>query len=139
MKASLWTCPRCGAKLAKRNVYHACGQYSIEKFLAGKGPQARALFNRFVRLVRRCGPFEFAPAKTRVAFMVRIRFAWVSRISERGMTAVVELPRRLNSPRIGRIEHPTTSVYVHYFRVTSLEELDDEVLAWLKESYRAGK
>jgi hypothetical protein len=97
------------------------------------------LFNRFVELVRRCGPFEFAPAKTRVAFMVRVRFAWVSRVSERGMTTVVELPRRLNNPRIGRIEHPTLRWYVHYFRVTSPEELDDEVQGWLKESYKASK
>ena len=26
--------------------------------------------------------------------------------------------------------------YVHHFRVTSAEELDDEMLGWLRESYR---
>jgi hypothetical protein len=32
--ATFWSCPRCGAKLLTRNLSHACGDYSIEKFLA---------------------------------------------------------------------------------------------------------
>jgi hypothetical protein len=78
-KRPLWTCPKCGAKLVGRNMWHACGDYSVEKFLEGKGPVARSLFGRLVDLIRICGPFEYAPAKTRVAFMVRVRFAAVTR------------------------------------------------------------
>jgi hypothetical protein len=73
-EAPLWTCPRCGAKLVGRNMAHACGDYSIERFLDGKGERARAMFARFVELVESCGPVIAAPAKTRVAFMVRVRF-----------------------------------------------------------------
>lgn len=134
----LWECPRCGAKLVLRNLSHACGDYSVEKFLAGKGPAARRLFERFTELVRACGPVELAPAKTRVAFMVRVRFASVNRLSEGGLSAHVWLRRKLTSRRFQRIEQFGPRCFVHHFRVTAPEQLDDEVLDWLREAYRVG-
>ena len=68
--------------------------------------------------------------------MVRVRFAGVISVSEHGMTISIGLSRRLNNPRIGRIDHPDPNWYVHYLRVTSPKELDDELLGWLRESYK---
>lgn len=131
----LWTCLKCGAKFVGRNTWHACGPYTVEKFLEGKGPNARALFARFVELIAQCGPYEAAPAKTRVAFMVRVRFAGLSSLSERGMTCAFGLPYPLEHPRIRKIEQSVRNWYGHYLRITSLEQLDDELLAWLRASY----
>jgi hypothetical protein len=33
-------------------MWHACGDYSVEKFLEGKGDRARELFDRFERVSR---------------------------------------------------------------------------------------
>lgn len=136
-KRPLWSCPECGAKLASKNLSHSCGDWSVERFLSGKGEGARALFARFEGLVARCGPFERAPAKTRVAYMVRMRFAAVNGLSDGGLRAHVCLPRRLESPRISRVE-TVGKIHVHHFRVARPEELDDEVLGWLRESYAMG-
>jgi hypothetical protein len=106
----------------------------VENFLAGKGPRARALFRRFTELIAACGPYEIAPAKTRVAFMVRTRFASVNRVSETGMSAHFGLPYALRSNRIDRIEN-LAGWYVHYFRVAEPRELDEEIQGWLRESY----
>lgn len=138
MKA-LWTCPKCGRKFVTRNMWHACGDYTVEGFLAGKGPRGRAMFDRFVALLRRCGPVEVAPAKTRVAFMVRVRFAGVSALSEHGMAIGFALRRPLRSPRIARVVQHGRHWYSHYMRVTAPEDLDDEVLGWLREAYRVGQ
>lgn len=137
-EVELWKCPRCGRRFANRNQSHSCGPYSVEGFLEGKDPVARALFARFVRLVRRCGPFEFAPAKTRVGFQVRMIFAAVDGLSDRGLRAHVCLRRRLDSPRFTRVDRPSKACFVHYFRAASEEELDGEVLSWLRESYQMG-
>ena len=34
----LWACPKCSRKFVTRNMWHACGPYSVETFLEGKGP-----------------------------------------------------------------------------------------------------
>ena len=132
---ALWTCPRCGAKLVGRNMWHACGDYSVELFLAGKGERARAMFARFVELVESCGPVIPAPAKTRVAFMVRVRFCAVERLTDRSLRAEFGLPYALDSPRIAKIQELIRGWHVHWFSVHSPEELDDEVRGWLCDAY----
>ena len=127
--------PRCGRRFVGRNMWHACGDYSVEGFLDGKGARARDLFEGFERLIAACGPYEVAPAKTRVAFMARVRFAGVHALSDRGMTVAFGLPRPLPHPRIRKIEDYGGGWYGHWLRITEAKELDDELLGWLRESY----
>ena len=54
-KKPLWTCPRCGQRFVTPNMLHSCGTWTIERFLEGKGPKARAFFDRFVELAGRSG------------------------------------------------------------------------------------
>ena len=91
-------------------MWHACGDYSVEKFLA--------------------------PAKTRIAFMARVRFAGVDAISDRGMTIVFALPGPMRHRRIRKVENIVPGWYGHWMRIISPDELDDELLGWLRESYR---
>ncbi|HET7928753.1 MAG TPA: DUF5655 domain-containing protein [Actinomycetota bacterium] len=101
----------------------------------GQGDRARELFEGFERLIAACGPYEVAPAKTRVAFMGRVRFAGVHAISDRGMTIAFGLPRAMRHPRVRKIEDFGAGWYGHWVRISSPEELDDELLGWLRESY----
>jgi hypothetical protein len=133
-RKELWTCPECGRRFVGRNMWHACGDHSVETFLEGKGDRARELFDGFESLIAACGPYEVAPAKTRVAFMARVRFASVNAVSDRGMSVHFGLPRPLRHPRIRKIDE-IGRWYVHHLRVTSPQELDDELMGWLRESY----
>lgn len=118
---------------------HSCGHYSVEKYLAGQSPQAVALYEHFTALVCACGPVKIAPAKTRIGFQVRMIFAAVNKLSERGLEAHVVLTRRLESPRFRRIDAMTPRCYVHHFRIESLSEFDEEVESWLREAYQVGR
>ena len=70
----LWTCPECGAKLVARNMWHSCGRATIADWKKRMGPRAATLFERFEQMIARCGPYHLAPAKTRIAFLGRVRF-----------------------------------------------------------------
>lgn len=131
----LWSCPRCGAKLLSGGLSHSCGPFRVARFLRGRDRRERALFGRFVALVAACGPYEVAPAKTRVAFLVKVRFASVNRLGPGGMDVHFVLPRELPSTRLRRIDR-VGRLFVHHLRVFQPEELDAEVGAWLRESYR---
>jgi hypothetical protein len=117
---------------------HSCGRYSVRKFLAGKSRDAISLYEHFSGLVQDCGPVQIAPAKTRVGFQVRMIFAAVNKLSDRGLDAHVVLTRRLESARFRRIDTMTPKCYVHHFRIESLSELDEEVKSWLQEAYQVG-
>jgi hypothetical protein len=78
----LWECPRCGAKLVAKNLSHACGPYSIEKFLDSKSEIGRDLFRRFVTLIEKCGPFEVAPARAGLRCSLAMIYGMRDRVSD---------------------------------------------------------
>jgi hypothetical protein len=100
------------------------------------GPRARCLFDRFVSPIARCGEYEVSPAKTRIAFLARVRFAAITSLSEKGMTCGLAMPRPLSSRRFVKVEEVVPGWWQHRLRVTDPEELDAQVQAWLRESYR---
>ena len=117
---------------------HSCGRYSVEKFLAGKSRKAISLYEHFSALVHDCGPVLIAPAKRGIGFQVRMIFAAVNKLTDRGLEAHIVLTRRLETPRFRRIDALTPKCYVHHFIIESLGELVDEVKSWLREAYRVG-
>ncbi|HEX5724892.1 MAG TPA: DUF5655 domain-containing protein [Longimicrobiaceae bacterium] len=134
----LWHCPRCGRPFANRNQPHSCTAATVEQHLAGKDPHGVALYHRFEALVRDCGPFVLAPARTRIGFQVRMIFAAVS-VKDDRLDGHVVLARRLEHPRFRRVESFSPRSHAHYFRLRSLEEIDGEVAAWVREAYAVGE
>jgi hypothetical protein len=137
--ADLWTCPRCGARFVTRNMRHGCGEYTVDGFFEGKPPEARALYDALVRMVAELGPFEQVPTKTRIAFMVRVRFAAVNRVRRDGsLVCHVWLKRQVESPRFTKVELLGKSDRVHHFVLGSDADVDDELRAWMHEAYDVG-
>jgi hypothetical protein len=100
------------------------------------GPLAHALYDRFERMIAACGEYHVAPAKTRIAFLGRVRFAGIYNLSEKGMTVTFALPRPLRSSRFTKIQEIVPGWWGHSLRIQNPEQLDEEVQAWLRESYR---
>jgi hypothetical protein len=65
-------------------------------------------------------------------------FAAVSLRRDRIVGHVV-LARRLENPRFTEIETISPRNHVHSFWFTSREQIDKEVLSWLREAYRVGQ
>ena len=87
-----------------------------------------------MELIAACGPYEVAPAKTRVAFMASVRFASVNRAHPAHLDVHFVLPRRLVSARFRRVEQ-LGKLYVHHLRFADSREMDGAVQAWLRQSY----
>jgi hypothetical protein len=136
----LWTCPRCGARFVTRNMSHGCGDYTVDGFFDGKPSEARALYDALVRVVGEHGPFEQVPTKTRIAFMVRVRFAAVNRVRRDGsLVCHMWLKRRVESPRFTKVELLGRSDWVHHIVLRSEAELDEELRALMREAYDVGR
>ena len=71
----LWTCPKCGAQFISKNLWHSCVKgLKIADLFAKSEPQVLQVFRKFEKLVRACGPVTRIVQKSRVVFMVRVRF-----------------------------------------------------------------
>ena len=94
------------------------------------------LYDRFEQMIAVCGEYYVAPAKTRIAFMGRVRFAGITSLSENGMTCAFALPYRVDSPRFVKVGEVVPGWWVHRLRITDLNQLDEEIQGWLRESHR---
>ena len=132
----LWACPECGAKFATEGQWHTCGEVTLGDWIDELGPRGAALYNQFEQMIAACGEYHVAPAKTRIAFMGRVRFATITNISERGMTWSFALPFTLESDRIESVEEVVPGWYVHWIKVVHATQLDSEIQKWIEQSYR---
>ena len=78
------------------------------------------------------------PQKTRLVFMVRMRFARVSPRKWWLQVAMI-LPRQLpDDPWLVSVERFAPWSFSHYFRVDDPDQLDGGMQAWVRAAYRRG-
>jgi hypothetical protein len=74
-KKPLRTCPKCGHQFVTPNMWHSCRRHSLDEHFKGKDPMLRKIFDRYLALIKKCGPVTVYAQKTRITFQVRVRFS----------------------------------------------------------------
>jgi Domain of unknown function (DUF5655) len=134
MDRPVWTCPRCGARLVSRNLWHSCGRFALEDLFAGAAPGVLELAREYVAMLRSLGDVQVLPQKTRLVCVARVRFAGLTP-RKRGFQANFALHRWLDSPRIVKRVDYGPRWRAHHVNVQTQADLDDELRAWLQESH----
>jgi hypothetical protein len=130
----LWICPHCGARLVSRNLWHSCGQFTLEDLFANSAPGVLDLAREYVSLLHSLGDVQVIPQKTRLVCVARVRFAGLSP-RKRGFVANFALHRWLASPRIVKTVDYGPRWRAHFVRVQLSGDIDEELRAWLQESH----
>lgn len=111
--------------------------------------EALPLYEAFEAQVERLGEVNIRVQKTQIIFSNRHNFAFVSFLPARKakdrpktyITVTFGLGRRVDSPRIDIATEPYPSRWTHHVLVSSTEEIDSELMGWIREAYdfSAGK
>lgn len=121
------------------NLWHGGGDYTVDGFFEASRLVSATFTTPWVSLVGEFGPFEQVPTKSRIAFMVRVRFAGVVRLRKDGLVCGFWLKRRIDSPRPTKVVHLGRRDRIYQFVLRSEDELDDEVKGWIREAYDVGR
>jgi len=132
----LWTCPKCGQKFVTRNLWHSCGLATVADWKKRMTPKVRDIYDRFESMIANCGEYYAAPAKTRIAFMGRIRFAGISKMTADGVMCNFALGAPLSSKRFDKVHEIVPGWFAHYMWITDAKQLDAQVQRWVKRAYR---
>lgn len=130
---SLWRCPKCGARLVTKNMWHSCGRFTLKELFAHSDPNVKRLFKKFEQLIRSVGPVRMIPQKTRVVFQVRVRFAGAYPRKSYLLCALA-LTRRITHPRLVKYEYYGRNWHGHFFRIESEDQFDARFKRWLERS-----
>ena len=66
-------CPRCGARLVTRNLWHSCGNYTLEGLFPRSDPAVVDLARKYVAILYSLGDVQVIPQKTRLTCVARVR------------------------------------------------------------------
>jgi hypothetical protein len=106
-------------------------------------PDALAAYRKVVRMLEPLGAVTVRASKSQVAFRRRRGFAflwmpgmYLARPAAEVVLSIA-LDRELASSRFKEVVHPSPRIWVHHLEIGSLDDLDDEVLAWLRVAYAA--
>ena len=133
-RQALWICPKCGARLITRNLWHSCGQFTLEDLFAKAPADVLELARKYVDLLYSLGDVQVLPQKTRLVCVARVRFAGLSP-GKHGFRAAFALRRWLQSPRVVKTTDYGPRWRVHFVDIKSADDLDDELRSWLQESH----
>jgi hypothetical protein len=136
-KTPLWRCPRCGHKFVTRNIWHSCGRYAMAAHFRGKPPELRETSEAFVRLARDCGPVTVSAQKTRLVIQARVRFAGAV-VRKGRLNVSLWLRRRVEHPRLTRVEDFGRLGFGHHFRLTTPADIDEALASLMREAYAIG-
>ena len=130
----LWVCPKCGARLVTRNLWHSCGRFTLEDLFNDAQPGVLRIARKYVQMLRSLGDVQVIPQKTRLVCVARVRFAGLYP-RKSGFRVAFALRRRLNSRRIVKTIDYGPRWQMHFVDVKSDEDLDKELRTWLQEAH----
>jgi hypothetical protein len=112
--------------------------WTAERHLVSLPERVIDLYARFVELVSACGPFHLSVTKTAIAFKGPHRGFAGAKPRQSSLDGFLDLERRVRDERFRRVSPYTKKLYVHQFRITSLDQLDDPFAVWVHEAYAVG-
>ena len=133
---SLWRCPKCGNYFVSRNLAHSCVRVPLESHFEGKDALVRKTFDALVAALRRAGPIRIVSSKTRIAFMVRMRFGSVTP-QKRALPGGFFLTRPVRHPLL-KPGLTYGSMYGCRFVLTHPKQIDAAFRRLLAEAYQVG-
>jgi hypothetical protein len=100
-------------------------------------PAVAELYDRFVNMIQALGTLTILPTQTRVDFQRKIIFA-SAQFSAEDMRVKLLLPRRVDDPRMVRIEVISEDKIAHSLIIRSMDDFDVNFSTWLGEAYQLG-
>ena len=121
-----------------------------ELFFFDEKPAAIPLYEAFAkRLLAEIDDVTVKVRKTQISFSNRYNFAFVSLLPVRKakarpetyITVTFGLRYKKESPRIDVASEPYPNRWTHHMLISSVDEIDDELMGWIKEAaaFSAGK
>jgi uncharacterized protein DUF5655 len=133
---SRWTCPKCDREFGRARQSHVCVPgCTVEECFAPWPPHYREMYDRMVDHLATLGALH-ADAVSVGVFLKSDRKLAEVRPKARSLSVALFLPRPVEHTRISR-QMPAGDRTLHFVKLLSVDDVDEQLLAWLTECYDA--
>lgn len=132
----------CALKRGSKNVpcrNEKCNKTEIMSYtetdhLQDKAPVVYAMYTQLINELKKFGQLKIEPKKTSIHLGNRFGFAGVYTRSNY-INLEVHLNYELKTDRVTKVEQASANRFHHTIKLSSLKEIDTELLTWLKQAY----
>lgn len=108
--------------------------HTVHQHFDGRPTRIREIYDTIVAASREFGPVEEDPKKTSIHLNRKSAFAGIQTRRE-FLILTVKARGDIDSPRITKREQASANRWHHEVKISSPDEIDAKVLAWLRSSY----
>ena len=112
--------------------------YTEEDHLKDKSPEVAKMYERVIDELQKFGTLKIEPHKTSIHLGNRFGFAGVYTRKDY-INLEVHLNYKLTSKRVSKVDQASANRFHHTIKLTSVKDVDKELLKWLKEAYELKK
>lgn len=120
---------QAAVKDANKNV-----EYTEQDHLADKELVVKEIYDRLIKELQKFGQVKIEPKKTSIHLANRYGFAGIY-TRKNYINLELHLSRRLNGERIAKVEQASANRFHHTIKLSSIKDVDKELLTWLEEAY----
>ena len=113
-------------------------EYTERDHLKDKEPSVTAMYEKLIKELQKFGSLKIEPKKTSIHLGNRFGFAGVYTRKDY-INLEVHLNYKLTGKRIAKVEQASPNRYHHTIKLSSVKDIDNELLVWLKKSYELKK
>ena len=130
-----WTCPRCDREFERANQGHDCAPGITAAELLSRHPaRVGEIYQRIIGHLESLGPIHEDAVEVGI-FLKSDRKIGEFRPLVRSTQLWLFLPEERADPRVSRSTRTGAGRYVHLIKITRADEVDDQLLGWLTQSY----
>lgn len=108
--------------------------FSEQDHLSGKDPIVPLIYKKLIKEVHKFGLVKIEPKKMSIHLVNRFSFVSVY-VRKNNLNLEIHLNHKIKSKRIQKVEQASANRFNHMVQVNSPNEVDDEILGWIKEAY----
>src|ERR1700738_1956282 len=118
--------------ISEETMATANSGFTVKSHFDGKDPAVRKIYDRVLKAAGKFGPVVVEPKKTSIHLVNKTAFAGVA-TRKSAMILTIKSDRKIPSPRIHKSEQTSTRRFHHEVKITSLAEVNSELVTWLKK------
>ena len=129
-----WTCPDCGKSFRNKNQWHSCYTLNLEDHLQNKPLRIRELIINLITELKTFGPIEINPVKSVIQVKAGATFLSIKPKKEYAELEF-QLGEKVDEFPIHRTIRISCNRVLHFMCIQSKEDINNQLLKWLKASY----
>ena len=134
----MWKCPKCGREFNKEKQSHSCVVYPIKNHFKDKG-KGKLLFELLVKKIEKeIGEVKIESLPCCIHLVSSYTFSGVW-ISNNKIRIDFRVDYQLKSKKVVKEVKLSKNRTIYYIDIEREEDIDKELLKWIKDSYYLNK